>query len=275
MGEWQDSYVQSNGIRLHYTRTGVDKRPIVLAHGLTDSGLCWSRLARELERTYDLVMVDARGHGLSDKPEHGYGPREHVKDLAGLIDALGLNKPVVIGHSMGGATASMLAAEYPDLIRAAILEDPAWHWPKSPEAEAAEVRQNYEAWRLRGEARQALSAEELYARGRLDNPSWSAEEFEPWVAAKQQLAPQVIEIILENERTWPQQVAAYQVPVLLIYGEPALGGILGSEMAGEAKYINPLVQPVHISGAGHNIRRERFDGYVAVIREFLAFIQRG
>ena len=43
MNEWQDDYVTANGIRLHYWRTGGDKPPLVLSHGITDSGLCWNR----------------------------------------------------------------------------------------------------------------------------------------------------------------------------------------------------------------------------------------
>ena len=66
MPQWQEGYVQSNGIRLHYTRTDGDKAPMVLVHGLTDNGLAWTRFANVLQATYDLVMVDARGHGLPE-----------------------------------------------------------------------------------------------------------------------------------------------------------------------------------------------------------------
>src|SRR4051794_8302954 len=61
MGSWQSGDIDANGIRLHYTRTGSGKPPIVLAHGVTDDGPCWSPLANELEADYDLIMVDARG----------------------------------------------------------------------------------------------------------------------------------------------------------------------------------------------------------------------
>lgn len=61
MAEWYDGTVETNGVKLHYTRTGGDKTPIVLAHGLTDNRLAWTKLVRVLEPTYDLIMVDARG----------------------------------------------------------------------------------------------------------------------------------------------------------------------------------------------------------------------
>src|SRR5947209_3881186 len=124
MPEWFSGQVTTNGLRMHYTRTGGDKPPLVLAHGATDSGLCWSRVARALEAEYDVILPDARGHGLSDAPADGYSSSDHAADLAGLLVALGLERPAVGGHSMGAGAVLRLIAEYPDLVRCAILEDP-------------------------------------------------------------------------------------------------------------------------------------------------------
>ena len=86
---WQSAYVQSNGIRLHYWRTGGVGRPgMVLAHGITDYGLNWASLAQRFEAEYDIIMYDARGHGYSDKPDGPYDLATHAADLAGLIRAL-------------------------------------------------------------------------------------------------------------------------------------------------------------------------------------------
>src|ERR671936_61945 len=104
MTEWFSGEVSANGIRMHYSRTGGDTPPLVLAHGATDDGLCWTRLARALEPEYDVIMPDARGHGRSDAPPSGYSSADHAQDLAGLIRALGLATPAVGGHSMGAAT---------------------------------------------------------------------------------------------------------------------------------------------------------------------------
>ena len=65
MNDWQSGFVDANGLRLHYTRTGGDGPPVVLAHGVTDSGLCWARVAKALSPDFDVIMVDARGHGQS------------------------------------------------------------------------------------------------------------------------------------------------------------------------------------------------------------------
>ncbi len=274
MAEWYDGTVETNGVKLHYTRTGGDKTPIVLAHGLTDNRLAWTKLVRVLEPTYDLIMVDARGHGLSDKPESGYAPTDHLNDLAGVIQSLELNSPIVIGHSMGGITTSLLAAEYPELVRAAILEDPVWRWPTSPEKNALDRKQLYDGWRSRLAYRKTLSVEESFIRGRRERPLWSAEDHDADVPAKHEVAMQALDFILKQESSWVQQVSKFQSPVLLIYGNPALGGIVGADVAAEARRLNELVEPVQIASAGHSIRRECFGEYVAAIREFLARIQR-
>src|SRR5207244_10628335 len=99
MPEWSSDDVDVNGVRIHYYRTGGDKPPAVLSHGATDNGLCWTRLARALEPDYDVIMPDARGHGLSDAPESGYTSADRAADLAALIEALRLLKPTVGGHS--------------------------------------------------------------------------------------------------------------------------------------------------------------------------------
>src|SRR5262245_60062606 len=73
MNQWSSQDVTANGITIHYYRTGNgDKPALVLSHGASDSGLCWTRLTRALEADYDVIMPDARGHGLSDAPATGY-----------------------------------------------------------------------------------------------------------------------------------------------------------------------------------------------------------
>jgi N-formylmaleamate deformylase len=78
---WGARSCKANGIEVHYLRTGGDKLPVVLLHGLSGSGACWTPLARDLANDYDVVMPDARGHGKSSTPEGGY----RYEDLAGMF----------------------------------------------------------------------------------------------------------------------------------------------------------------------------------------------
>ena len=123
---WTDGYVMANGIRIHYWRSGGNRPPMVMAHGSSDDGLCWTNLAKEIQDSYDIIMFDARGHGLSDPPTPSDPADVQVEDLAALIRALKLERPILMGHSMGSASVAQFAARYPDVPRAVILEDPDW-----------------------------------------------------------------------------------------------------------------------------------------------------
>jgi N-formylmaleamate deformylase len=69
---WLEETVMANGIRQHFYRTGGEKPSLILLHGFSENGLCWSRVAKAQKDDYDIVMLDARGHGLSSGPETGY-----------------------------------------------------------------------------------------------------------------------------------------------------------------------------------------------------------
>jgi predicted alpha/beta-fold hydrolase len=81
---WIRGVCEANGISIHYLRTGGAKPPVVLLHGLMGNGACWTPLARALEGEFDVVMPDARGHGGSSAPHHGYRYDDLASDVAGL-----------------------------------------------------------------------------------------------------------------------------------------------------------------------------------------------
>jgi N-formylmaleamate deformylase len=265
--EWASGFIDVNGITIHYHRTGGDKPPVVLAHGITDNGLCWTRLAQALEGEYDLIMFDARGHGLSDAPEAGYAPEAHAADIAGLVQALGLVRPALIGHSMGAGNVAMAAATYPTLARCVILEDPPWRLAYDLEERAAMV----EAWRAEVIAKKSWTRERLITEARVSSPSWADVDLEPWADAHLQVNPAVFDWVDPQAplAAWRGVVRKIACPVLLVTADPALDAIVSSEVAQEAARLNPRLQIAHIPGAGHSIRREQFEAYVEAVRGFL------
>ena len=130
MSNWTTGIYEANGINIHYVRTGGSKPPLVLLHGLTASGACWIPLARALEGEYDVVMPDARGHGNSSAPLHGYRYEDHASDVVGLMQSLGLAAPILMGHSMGGMIAAVVASQLGRVIRGVILADPTFLSPQ-------------------------------------------------------------------------------------------------------------------------------------------------
>ena len=269
--DWRSGFVEANGIRLHYTRTDGDKPPLVLAHGVTDAGPCWTAVAEALAPEYDAVMVDARGHGYSDAPERGYGPVEQAEDLAGVIAALGLQHPAVLGHSMGAATALVLAGTYPDVPGAILLEDPPAWWTGWASTRAA--RERHVAMRERALNLKRKTREELIAGQRAEQPGWSDAELEPWGDAKQRFSQTVLSVFEEDNAAnvdWPTILSRITCPALLITGDPERGAIVTDESAAALKTLVPHLQIANVPEAGHNIRRDQFACYMDVVRGFLA-----
>jgi N-formylmaleamate deformylase len=119
---WSEGTVVANGIRHYCYRTGGDKPPLVLLHGFLEGALSWLRTARALEQDYDVIMVDARGHGRSDRITTGFSQDLLTADAAGVIRALKLRQPRLLGFSQGGTTGIHLADAHPDLVHSLIVE---------------------------------------------------------------------------------------------------------------------------------------------------------
>lgn len=115
-----EEQVVVDGAELHVEVEG-DGPPVVLVHGLGLSGKLWNRVAGALDG-YKLVRVDLRGAGRSRELEQGELSLERwASDLGAVLDNLGLERPVVVGHSLGSAIALKLALERPDRVDALVL----------------------------------------------------------------------------------------------------------------------------------------------------------
>ena len=265
---WHSDFVRANGLRHHITRNGGDKPPIVLAHGFSDDGLCWASTAERLAATYDVIMVDARGHGRSDAPEQGYGVSLQAADLAGVIKALGLHRPIVLGHSMGAQTALVLASRYPDVPRAIGLEDPPPWWSADGEAPySPEWRTGSRAWIT---DLQRQSREALHDAQRAAAPNWPAVDLEAWVESKLSFSLNYYNGLESLAVEWPSLLQAIRCPALLLTGDPQLGALVTPSQAAELERWLPQVHIAYIAGAGHSIRRDQFQRYLAALEPFLA-----
>jgi pimeloyl-ACP methyl ester carboxylesterase len=268
---WTNNDIIVDGVKIHYTRTGNgSKPPVVLLHGFSDNGLCWLPVAYDLEAEYDVILPDARGHGLSARVQPGENI-DLVADTAGLIRALGLNQPVLGGHSMGANTSAQVGAHFPGLVRALVLEDPPWREPEPPKAPEPEKegqpRPNPMDWILRLEKQ---SIKELIADCRKDNPSWQEAEFRPWAESKKQFDYNFLQRLSGNPfLNWQQDFQAIRCSTLLITANPAKGSIVPPKTAQMVHSMNNQIKVVRIPHAGHNIRRENYPQYIKAVRGFL------
>ncbi len=107
------------GWNLAYTDQG-EGVPVVLLHGFCGSGAYWDEIVPLLESGCRVIVPDLRGHGASGSPNESYSMESMAGDIGKLIDGLGLgeNKPVVLGHSLGGYVTLALAEKQADRLRA-------------------------------------------------------------------------------------------------------------------------------------------------------------
>ena len=116
--------IDVNGVHLSVREWPGDDRPLLLLHGLASSSHIWDLVAPQLRRAgHRVVAYDQRGHGLSSKPPSGYGFERVSGDAAGLIRTLGLERPVLVGHSWGANVALELAVRCPGLAAGTVLVD--------------------------------------------------------------------------------------------------------------------------------------------------------
>jgi pimeloyl-ACP methyl ester carboxylesterase len=257
---WRAGRVPVTGGHLAYHRTGGAGPIVVLSHGLTDNGLCWGRLAAALQSEFDLVMLDARGHG--DSSRLCGQPHDPARDIAEAIAALRLETPVVMGHSVGARATAAYANGHPGHVARVILEDP----PFLPLADPASGEARRARFRDQVARFQATAEAEIRAQGEAASPNWHADDFQAWAAAKRQVDAAALPAYATP---WQAEIDHIDAPTLIIRGEAELGSLVTPEIAAEAMALNANIRSVQIPGAGHNVRRENFPAYVSAVLAFL------
>jgi pimeloyl-ACP methyl ester carboxylesterase len=121
--EVHDHFVEVAGVRLYWAEMGKASAapPVVLLHGLNNSCLSWSQVAPLLATDRRVLMPDLPGHGRSERPNAGYELDWYARIIARWLEALGIEKADIVGHSFGGGIAQMLLLESPTLVRRLVL----------------------------------------------------------------------------------------------------------------------------------------------------------
>ncbi len=269
MVAWQGGDLQIAGRRVHYYRAGVrGKPPVVLLHGFTNNGLTWTVLARDLQEDYDLVAIDAAGHGLSGGPGADPAPHQARDDVVAAIALLELERPALIGHSMGAGTAAAVAAQQGDRIRCAVLEDPGWRDSDAPPPipGAAGSPEWFDLIRTLP----ALPPEERRALAIKANPTWSEEDRALWLDSRMQFDLRLLDGVRRRPATdWRELARRITCPVLLVTADVDRGAIVSPTGAREALGLLRAGQVAHIPSAGHNIRRDHYAPFRDAVVPFL------
>ena len=248
-----------DGVTLAYREAGSGAPPLVLVHGF---GSDHTTLAPQLERfraAHRVVAVDLRGHGASDAPEGAYGISQHADDLAWLCEQLGLYRPVVVGHSMGGQVALELARRRPDLVAGlALLDAPIC--PPAPLLEglaglAQALRAPHYRQVVQGFAEQAIFLP-------TDDPAVKARVLEMLGRAPQHVMVAEMEAIVAYDSA--AAAAAWRGPTVLV--------ATASPLADVARFraLCPRLQVGQTVGAGHFLQLLVPDQVNAMLERFLA-----
>jgi len=277
---WSEGFVPAHGLHHHYYRTGGEKPRLVLLHGFQESAVCWLRVAKALEHDYDLLLLDARGHGLTERAGANFTPQALTEDVAEVIQVLNLDQPHLLGFSMGSDTAIRLAATYPSLVRTIIVSGAS---DQAPEPQQFALSPGYRAWyqafvdyikalKTQTHEERLVSSLRMQPPG---TPLLPEEEYVPLVEASAHVD---LELVLQGDELWSQARQRYEecrqmqarvtCPVLLMYSShfPTPGAsVTLREEPGE----RPNEKIVRFEHAGHLIYREHFEQFIEVITAFL------
>lgn len=258
---WTTGTCKTNGIDVSYVRTGGDKPSVVLLHGLMTNAACWSPLVRALEENYDIVMPDARGHGNSDAPSYGYSYNQLADDVEGLIEAIGLDTPVLLGHSMGGMTAALVASRNSRQLRGLILVDPTFLTPqRQREVYESDIVDRHR--QILSQSKEGFLAESLIRHSRR-----SRDFIELLAQARFQTSIHAFEVLTPPNPDYMQLISTIDVTSLLVIGDA--GTVVSPEVSAEIAALNRHFKVAQVTEAGHGIPYDQPEQLAAVVKAFL------
>jgi pimeloyl-ACP methyl ester carboxylesterase len=275
-------YIDTGELRQHAV-IGGDGPPLLLVHGWPENWYAWRMVMPALARDFEVVAVDQRGIGLTDKPKDGYDTGTLAGDLVALMDALGHQRFAVVGHDTGLIISYALAADHPhrvDRVALAEVPGPPGAVPAPPLFVPEPI--NNKLWHIPFNRVNDKLTEEL-VRGRED--VFYGYEFAiqggkklPDDALRYYFDlysdPDVLRGSFGFYRAWDTTLAQNEqrksrpltMPVLAIGGAASWGEAVGNAM----KLLADDVQSVVISGAGHWVAEQAPEEMLAALTAFLA-----
>jgi pimeloyl-ACP methyl ester carboxylesterase len=209
-------------------------------------------------------MPDARGHGKSSVPAYGYRYEDLANDVVALIQALRLATPILIGHSMGGMTAAVVANRDPKLLRCLILADPTFLSPKVQrqirDSDVADQHRRY----------LNMSFDDVVAEARTKHPDRSLDTIELIARARLQTSMSAFDVLTPPNPDYMQVVSDIEVPSLLVIGGSA--GVVSPDVAADLQHVNLRLQVEQIPEVGHGLHYEQPERFAVVVESFLRSI---
>jgi pimeloyl-ACP methyl ester carboxylesterase len=281
-GSWQNEYIISNGVKLHYVTQGEGALMLML-HGFPEFWYSWRHQIPEFAKDYKVVALDLRGYNDSDKPkaQSAYVMAEFIKDIEGVIKGLGYDKCILVGHDWGGAIAWSFAYAHPEMVeRLIVLNIP--HPAKFAEGFRTPQQLLKSSYmflfqlpvlpEMLIQAGDYQAIENAFKGMAVNKSAFTPEDIEAYkdAAAKRGALTAALNYyrnIFQQGMTDPNW-GVLNVPTLMIWGEKDTA--LGRELSyGTATYVSPF-QVRYIPDASHWVQQEKPELVNEYMREFLS-----
>lgn len=254
-----------NGTQIHVEERGKDGLPLVFLHYWGGSSRTWGHVTGILSESHRTYAIDHRGWGQSEAPASGYGLSDLAEDAQGVIDALNLKDYVLVGHSMGGKVAQLMASRRPEGLAGLVLVAPSPPQPMRLPAEAREMMA------------QAYTSREA-VEATIDNVL-TAKPLRP--ADREQVIEDSLRGAPQAKAAWPRatsledisdKVGAIAVPTLVVAGE---ADRVDSVDLLKAELLSRIPQAdLHVlAGAGHLSMLEAPEELASMIGSFVGSLQ--
>lgn len=254
-------WVRSGEVRLHVLDYGGELPPLVVLPGITSPAICMDFVARRLTDLVRPIVVDVRGRGLSDDGGT-YDLDGYAEDTEAVIQGLALDRPVLLGHSMGARIAAVTAARAKVSLRGVVLVDPPTSGPgRDPYPTTLSMFLGQLA-----QAQSGTTADEVAQSW----PGWPRREQElraRWLASCSEEAIIATHRGFETEdffETWPKVPG----PVTFVHGAESL--VVPAACVREAERTNPRAELVEVPAAGHMVFWDNPDAGLESVRSALS-----
>ena len=263
--------ILNGSIELNVTEDGLPSAPpILLLHGITSYSGTWDWLVPDLAEHFRVLSLDFRGHGKSDRAAEQYLSSGYISDAVTVLEQVAGQPAIVMGHSLGGATTAALAQRHPELLKAAIMEDPALGLGGSGKP-ALEGNSLLTSFKLMRESVPRLQASGITVNRLVDilaaTPSASGGTFGDILHASgiEQMAESMLKVdasvldpvLTSNIEAFLNPAMPLAVPSPIVCADPAKPDALASpELANAFADISPVTEVFVVEGAGHLIHDE-------------------
>lgn len=274
---FQIQEIPTNGTTLH-VRIGGQGPAVLLLHGFADTGDMWAPLAAKLMTNHTVIVPDLRGMGLSARPASGYDKRTQGRDMAGILDALKIERAQLVTHDIGNMVGYALAAQYPDRITKFVIMDA----PLPGIGPWDEILRSHALWHFSfwgPDAERLVAGRERIYLDRFWN-EFSADPKKFDEASRRHYAklyamPGAIHVGMEQFKAFDQDTndnraflakGQLSMPVLAVGGEKSFGPTMAAVMRAAATDVTQAVVP----NSGHWLMEERPEATIKLIVDFLA-----